>query len=146
MTLRYLLDTSIVSVPVATRPDARVVKRLDIEGPECAIAAPVWHELTYGCRRLPKGTRRTALEAYLRDVVRNAFPVLPYDEAAAEWHGSERARLESVGRPAPFVDGQIAAVAHVHGLILVTANPKDFGRFKGLTVENWAAPSRRRQP
>jgi tRNA(fMet)-specific endonuclease VapC len=138
MTLRYLLDTSIVSVPVSKKPNPRVLKRLDVEGSECAIAAPVWHELTYGCRRLPKGKRRAALEAYLRDVVRTSFPILPYDESAAEWHGEERARLESVGRPAPFVDGQIAAIAHVHGLVLVTLNHQDFNRFHGLTVENWS--------
>ena len=144
MTLRYLLDTSIVSVPVSKRPDPRVLKRLDVHGLECAIAAPVWHELSYGCCRLPKGRRRTALEAYLRDVVRDSFPILPYDEAAAEWHGEERARLESIGRPAPFVDGQIAAIAQVHGLVLVTVNHQDFERFRGLTVESWTKrPTRR---
>jgi tRNA(fMet)-specific endonuclease VapC len=103
----------------------------------------VWHELTYGCRRLPKGKRRSALDAYLRDVVRNSFPILPYDEAAAEWHGEERARLESIGRPAPFVDGQIAAIAHVQGLVLVTINHEDFGRFKELKVENWSTRAKR---
>lgn len=138
MTLRYLLDTGIVSAPVSKTPDPAILKRLDHHGPECAIAAPVWHELTYGCRRLPKGKRRTALEAYLRDVVRGSFPNLPYDEAAATWHGEERARLESLGRPTPFVDGQIAAIAHVHGLVLVTTNDNDFVRFKGLTIENWS--------
>ena len=137
MRLRYLLDTSISS-PVSKMPDPAIVKSLDEHGPECAIAAPVWHELTYGCRRLPKGKRRTAIEAYLRDVVRRSFPNLPYDEAAATWHGEERARLEAVGKPAPFVDGQIAAVAHVHGLVLVTTNEKDFRGFKGLQVENWS--------
>lgn len=138
MTLRYLLDTSVVSVPISKRPNPRVLQRLDVDGAECAIAAPVWHELTYGCRRLSRGKRRTALEVYLRDVVRPSFPILPYDEAAAEWHGEERARLESVGRPAPFVDGQIAAIAHVHGLVLVTGNQQDFERFNGLTLENWS--------
>ena len=140
MRLRYLLDTSIVSSPVSKMPDPAIVKRLDEHGPECAIAAPVWHELTYGCRRLPKGKRRTAIEAYLRDVVRRSFPNLPYDEAAATWHGEERARLEALGKPAPFVDGQIAAVAHVHGLVLVTTNVSHFGRFTGLQVENWSTP------
>lgn len=144
MTLRYLLDTSIVSDPVSRKPDAAIVQRLDEHGPECAIAAPVWHELTYGCRRLPKGKRRAALESYLRDVIRAAFPVLPYDEAAARWHGEERARLEALGRPAPFVDGQIAAIAHANGLILVTTNTKDFARFKELTVENWSQRRARR--
>lgn len=125
-------------MPISKRPNPRVLQRLDVDGAECAIAAPVWHELTYGCRRLSRGKRRTALEVYLRDVVRPSFPILPYDEAAAEWHGEERARLESVGRPAPFVDGQIAAIAHVHGLVLVTGNQQDFERFNGLTLENWS--------
>ena len=104
---------------------------------ECAIAAPVWHELAYGCRRLPKGKRRSALVIYLQDVVRASFPILPYDEIAAVWHAQQRARLEAVGRPPPYVDGQIAAIAHANGLVLVTTNAKDFGRFKDLKVVNW---------
>jgi tRNA(fMet)-specific endonuclease VapC len=135
---RYLLDTSIVSSPVSKRPDPAILKRLEEHGPECAIAAPVWHELIYGCRRLPKGKRRAMLEAYLRDVVRRSFPNLPYDEAAATWHGEERARLEAIGKSAPFVDGQIAAVAHVHRLVLVTTNETHFEGFEGLMVENWS--------
>ena len=87
---------------------------------------------------LAEGEARTALEAYLHDVVQGSFPILPYDEAAATWHGEERARLEALGRPAPFVDGQIAAIAKVHGLVLATTNDKDFARFRGLTVENWS--------
>lgn len=138
MTLQYLLDTSIVSAPVSKTPDPGVLQRLEKHGPECAIAAPVWHELTYGSRRLPKGKRRVALEAYLQDVVHGSFLILPYDEVAATWHGQERARLEALGRPAPYVDGQIAAIAKVNGLVLVTANSRDFVRFKELKVENWA--------
>ena len=56
-----------------------------------------------------------------------------------DWEiGEERARLEEMGRPAPFVDGQIAAIAHVNGLVVATMNDKDFVRFKGLRVENWS--------
>jgi tRNA(fMet)-specific endonuclease VapC len=138
VTLRYLLDTSIVSSPVSRTPNPQIVKRLEEHGHECAIAAPVWHELTYGCRRLPRGKRRDALESYVNDVVRASFPILAYDETAATWHGYERARLESLGRPAPFTDGQIAAIAHANGLVLVTANVKDFARFNELEVRNWS--------
>ena len=134
----YLLDTVIVSAPVSKKPDGSILRRLERHGPECAIAAPVWHELTFGCRRLAKGKRRSALEAYLRDVVRKSFPILPYDEAAAAWHGEERARLEAIGRPMSFVDGQIAAIAHVHSLVLATTNDKHFAHFKTLRVENWS--------
>lgn len=137
MTLRYLLDTSIVSSPISKVPNAEILRHLDSDGQDCAIAAPVWNELTYGCQRLPRGKRRSAIEDFLRDVVLASFSVLPYDEPAAHWHGIERARLEDVGRPAPYVDGQIAAVAVVNELILVTANTKDFKRFKGIKLENW---------
>ena len=141
MTIRYLLDTSIVSSPISKVPNAGIVKQLAAKGHECAIAAPVWHELTYGCHRLPRGKRRAALETYLQDVVLASFPVLAYDEPAAHWHGRERARLEELGRPAPHVDGQIAAIAFVNDLALVTVNVKDFARFKNVVVENWSKRS-----
>ncbi len=138
MTVRYLLDTSIVSSPISKVPIPAIVKQLESNGHECAIAAPVWHELTYRCHRLPRGKRRTALETYLQDVVLASFPVLAYDEAAARWHGHERARLEGLGRPAPYVDGQIAAIARVNELVLVTVNVKDFAGFNDVAVENWS--------
>jgi tRNA(fMet)-specific endonuclease VapC len=141
MSLLYLLDTSIISSPISKTPNPGIIRRLEVQGHECAIAAPVWHELTYGCQRLPRGKRRTVLETYLRDVIKPSFPILPYDEAAANWHGRERARLEDIGRPAPYVDGQIAAIACVNELVLVTVNVKDFAGYKGLEIESWANSS-----
>ena len=138
MTLRFLLDTSIVSAPMAREPSAAITRRLARHAAECAIAAPVWHELVYGCRRLPRGRRRAALEAYLEQVVGPAFPILPYDEAAAAWHGAERARLERLGTPAPHVDGQIAGIARSAGLVLVTTNTRHFSRFSGLQLADWS--------
>jgi tRNA(fMet)-specific endonuclease VapC len=132
-----------VSSPVSKEPSPEIIKQLEKRGHECAIGAPVWHELTYGCHRLPRGKRRTALETYLEEVVRLSFTVLPYDEAAAAWHGRERARLEGLGRPAPYVDGQIAAIAYANDLILVTANTRDFAPFKDLQLENWFKPRAR---
>ena len=73
MTLRYLLDTSIVSAPMTKTPPPHLIKR-----------------------------------------------------------------LEALGRPAPFVDGQIAAIAHANGLALITLNVKDFARFKELDVADWS--------
>lgn len=144
MTVRYLLDTGIVSSPASKVPNPEIVKRLERHGHESAIAAPVWHELTFGWRRLPAGKRKDALEAYLRDVVQASFPVLPYDEAAASWHGAERARLEASGRPAPYADGQIASIAQVNGLVLVTLNAGDFSRFNELELRDWSRHGARR--
>lgn len=134
---RFLLDTSTVSAAIWKEPDPAVLAQLNEHGGECAIGAPVWHELRFGMRRLPKGKRRATLESFLEEVVRATLPILPYDERAAEWHGEERARLERAGRSAPFVDGQIAAIAVTSGIPLVTANPTDFKWFKGLLVLNW---------
>lgn len=134
---RFLLDTSTVSAVVWKIPDRAVLTRLTEHGGECAICAPVWHELQFGVQRLPRGERRIALERFLEEVVRATLPVLPYDERAAEWHGAERARLERSGKKPPFVDGQIAAVAVTSGIPLITANPGDFKSFKGLVVQNW---------
>ena len=97
----------------------------------------VWHELTYGVERLPQGRKRDFLARYLADVVRPTLSILPYGEAAAYWHGQERARLEALGRPRPFVDGMIAATAVTRSLILVTRNVPDFRDYDGLRIENW---------
>lgn len=137
MTLRYLLDTSVISEPVTKRPAQAIIDRLDKLGSQCAIAAPVWHELQYGCEKLPTGIRRDALRDYLANVVNTSFPILPYDDAAALRHAMERARLERAGKTAPFVDGQIASIALIHNLALVTRNVRDFVSFAGLRVEDW---------
>ncbi|HEY8172015.1 MAG TPA: PIN domain-containing protein, partial [Dehalococcoidia bacterium] len=102
MRLRYLLDTSTLSAAISAKPNRIILRRLTQRGPQCAIAAIVWNELIYGCERLEAGKRKTELEAYLQDVVLKSFPILPYDEAAATWHGVERARQERAGRPAPY--------------------------------------------
>lgn len=60
----------------------------------------------------------------------------PYDEAAAETFGRIRAEQRSRGRPIPPLDVQIAAIAHLHRLILLTAD-RHFHFIEGLTVENW---------
>jgi tRNA(fMet)-specific endonuclease VapC len=79
---RFLLDTSTISEPMKKAPDEAMVAKIEAHAHQCVLAAPVWHELRYGCRLLPSGKRRTALEAYLREVVYTSFPILPYDATA----------------------------------------------------------------
>ncbi len=49
----------------------------------------------------------------------------------------EHARLTSLEKTPSFVDGQIAAIARVNGLILVTRNVPDFNYFSALNIQNW---------
>ena len=137
MTLKYLLDTNVVSEPLRPNPPARLLRRLRRHEGEAAIPSIVWHELQCGCARLPKSRRKAAIERYLDEVVLASFPILDYGRVAAEWHAVERARLEAAGKTPPFVDGQIAAIASVNDLVLVTANKADFREFKGLRVQSW---------
>ena len=135
--MKYLLDTNIVSECVKTIPNASVLHKIEKHEHEIVTAAPVWHELQYGCRRLPRSRKRKIIESFLNDVVRENMLILPYDDRAAEWHARERARLSSKGKMPPFVDGQIAAIAKVNGLVLVTRNVQDYEPFSGLKTENW---------
>lgn len=133
----YLLDTNVISETLRARPDVRVMERLREHEGEIAIAAIVWHELWFGCLRLPSSTRRHRIEYYLKEVIAATVPVLPYDERAALWHSQERVRLAQIGRTPPFADGQIAAVAATNSLTLVTFNQADYAAFQGLRMEDW---------
>ena len=133
-----MLDTNVLSEPVKSQPNERVLASLAEHDGELATCAIVWHEMRYGAARLPASRKRIAIEAYLEEAVRGTLPILPYDEEAAAWHAAERARLGKRGRLPSAADGQIAAVARVNDLILVTANVKDFRRFRDLRVENWS--------
>jgi tRNA(fMet)-specific endonuclease VapC len=137
ISVRYLLDTNVLSEPARPRPEPSVMQRLLAHKDDVATTAPAWQELLYGYHRAPDSRRREFLGRYLNDIVRTEIPILPYDAAAAEWHAAERARLVTVGRTPQFADGQIAAIAATNDLTLVTANWADFRHFDGLQVEDW---------
>ncbi len=103
---------------------------------DAAIAAVTWHELRYGVARLDPGRRRDALETFAR-ALPTRYPVLSYDRKAAGWHAHEHACLERAGTVPSFADGQIAATAATHGLVLVTRNVWDFEDFDGIDIESW---------
>jgi len=135
--MRYLLDTNVLSEAVKTNPDTAVMKQFEMHQHDMVTAAPVWHELQFGYHLLRISRKKEIIASFLDDIVRRTIPILPYDERAAEWHAKERARLSSKGVTCPFVDGQIAAVAKVNGLILVSRNIDDFKHFPEIKLENW---------
>jgi len=137
VSLRFLLDTNAISEPLKPVPNDAFLRRFRLHGAEMAISVTTWHEALFGMFRLPEGRKRRHVRDYLFDVIAATLPILPYDAAAAQWHAEERARLGARGRNVPFADGQVAAVARVHNLTVVTANVKDFQFFAKLPVENW---------
>jgi tRNA(fMet)-specific endonuclease VapC len=104
---------------------------------EICTAAPILHEMRYGLARLPKGKRKQVLTGFFDSILDQLIDVLPYDREAALWHALERARLSRQGLTPPHIDGQIAGIAAVNGLTLITRNVNDFSNFADLKVENW---------
>ena len=135
--MKYLLDTNVLSEAVKTTPDKHVMAMIKNHQDEIVTASPVWHELLYGLLRLPASRKSELIESYLCNVIEQNMDILPYDERAAGWHAEQRARLTSLGKMPAFVDGQIAAIANVNSLVLVTRNTSDFNMFSGLKVQNW---------
>ncbi|RCJ16255.1 twitching motility protein PilT [Nostoc sp. ATCC 43529] len=136
MSLKFLLDTNILSEPARPIPNANVLHQLDIHKSEVAISSVAVHELLHGCLRLPESKRREYLRNYIYESVLN-LPIFDYDLKAAQWHAQERVRLSQIGKTPAFVDGQIASIAYSNNLILVTNNISDFEFFNGLSIENW---------
>lgn len=137
MTVLYLLDTNVISETLKPSPNKDVLSKLKRNQLSLAVPSPVWHELLFGCYRLPVSNKRRAIEEYLHQVVAATMPIYPYDEHSAAWHAAERARLGACGLTPPFVDGQIASIAKVNDLTLVTFNVSDYKHFPGVKVEDW---------
>lgn len=132
----YLLDTNVVSELAKRAPDRGVESRVRARQTACAIGAPTIEELAFGVARLPASAKRDMLAGWLEGVSAG-FVLLPYDANCAMWLGREWARLAALGRPAPRTDGEIAAIAILNDLTLVTRNAADFRSFAGLRVESW---------
>ncbi len=73
MTLRYLLDTNIISEPIRPLPNANVMTQLMEAKSTVAIASIVWQEVLLGCYRMPDSKRRRAIEAYLQEEVKGGM-------------------------------------------------------------------------
>lgn len=99
---------------------------------ELAISSTVLGELCYGAYASQRQSDNLArLAAFVSQTT-----VYPFDEAAAWRFGQICAEQRRKGRSIPTADAQIAAVAQLHGLTLLT-DDQHFEWINGLAVENW---------
>ncbi len=140
---RYMLDTDTCSY-IMKRSNRTVVKRLRaVPVADVCISVITRSELLYDVEVSPRREQdreqdATALRAFLPHV-----DVLEFPDAAAAHSAEIRADLKTRGRMIGANDLFIAAHARTIGLRLVTNNTAEFGRVKGLTLENWTLPVRR---
>ena len=131
--MTFLFDTNAV-IAVLRDPSGTVAQRLRRQSPgDVAVSAVVLHELYWGAYRSVR------VEHNLAQVDGLAFPVLDLDLADAREAGRLRAELAAVGLPIGGYDLLIAGQGRARRLIFVTANPREFERVAGLSVEDWAA-------
>jgi tRNA(fMet)-specific endonuclease VapC len=132
----YCFDTDVLSATMRRDPSLPLIRRLaQVPAPEQFTTAITMGELLYGASRRDSAR----LNRQVRELIRGALTVLPFDESAAEVYGPLRARLEAEGRPLDEPDLRIASIALSRDLTLVTANVRHFARIPGLKVENWLA-------
>ena len=136
---RYMLDTDTCSY-IMKRSNQNVVKRLRaVPVADICISVITKSELLYGVEVSPRQVQdATALEAFLPHI-----EVLEFPDAAATHYARIRGDLKKRGQMIGANDLFIAAHARSLGLRLVTNNTAEFGRVKGLTLENWTLPIRR---
>ncbi len=129
----YLLDTNHVSKLLDGHPTLRG-RLLDAEqaGHDLSISTTVLAELYFAAYCSERQARNLQRVEQLVAQVR----LWVFDNDAAEEFGRIRAELRRKGRPIPPMDAQIAAVARLHGLTVLTAD-QHFSFVDGLAVENW---------
>src|SRR5262245_9213765 len=138
---RFMLDTDTCSY-IMKRSHPAVLKRLQsVPVADVCMSVVTRAELLYGVEVSPRHTQDAASLA--------AF--LPYVEAldlttdTAIHYAEIRADLKKRGAMIGANDLFIAAHARARGLTLVTNNLAEFERVRGLSLENWTLPSRRRR-
>ncbi len=139
--MSFLLDTTVVSEWVKTRPNRGVVAWLaDIDEDRVFISVVTLAELRHGIERMGASSRRKRLDEWLREELPARFEgrVLSIDGIIADGWGKVVARSEAAGRPIGAMDAFIAATAEAHGMTLVTRNTSDFEASLKHVINPWA--------
>lgn len=129
----YLLDTNHAPrLMDGDEPILSRVRRSLADGVLFFLPITVVGELYYAVY----ASRRVRNNLARLQALRVLASTLPFDEAAAEEYGRIQAELRARDRPIPGTDAQIAAVARLHGLTVLTAD-RHVGFVKGLETANW---------
>lgn len=133
-----VIDTNVLSEPLRTRPEPRVLAWLSTVSGEVGLTSISVGEILTGVRRFPAGRRRDGLLAEVeRSFGTYAALVMPYDEPAARTYAAMNESRRVAGHPLSVEDGMIAAICRSRGLALATRNTKDFHGLGLELVDPW---------
>ena len=113
-----VVDTNVVSEPMKTGGNPVVQTWLDCQIAETlclTVTSP--SERPAGIESLPAGRRKDGLGDALDDLLAGLFGgrILPFDQQAAVTYAAVVGCARAAGRAISIADGQIAAIAAVHG-------------------------------
>jgi toxin FitB len=125
----YLFDTAVISEGQKPKPNAALARWLaSALVSQTYITTVNLGEIRYGIALLPKGRRREELDRWLSQELIPRFRdrIIAFDSLAALAWSDILANAARRGTKMPRVDAQIAAMAKVHSLTLVTRNSRHF--------------------
>lgn len=133
MATRYLLDTNTIIAARKGEPASLMNKLAGLAAERLCLSSIVLSELLTGAEksRDPVRVRKDVM------ALTESFELLPFTAEDAAAYARLRAALESKGKPIGPMDMLIAAQAASRGLVVVTANLREFQRVAGLKCENW---------
>ena len=135
-----VLDTNVVSEPIKPKGNPAVQAWLDQQLAETLyLTATSLSELLVGIEILPDGKRKEGLGAALAELLAGLFEsrILPFDQQAAMAYGPLVGRARADGRIITVADGQIAAIAAVHGFTVATRDTEPFEAAGVPVVNPW---------
>ena len=132
----YMLDTDICIYIIKKKPASALEYFRRLQPGELAMSAITFAELMNGAKKSRRVEENTAKLNELAELLE----IRSFDKNAAIAYGNVRSDLESKGMVIGGNDLLIAAHALSLNLTLVTNNEREFGRVKGLKIENWANP------
>ncbi|MCY1283686.1 Toxin FitB [compost metagenome] len=135
-----LLDTNVLSELMRAKPDPNVIAWVDAQrSSDLVICSITVAEILYGIARMPDGKRKDGLYAVATAMFDEDFAgnILPFDVDAAVHYADLVAASEERGTIADMADGQIAAIARLHGARIVTRNVRHFEAFDVPLVNPW---------
>ena len=130
---KYMLDTDIC-IFITRKSEPSLLERIEsVPLEQQCISVVTLAELLYGVQ---VSSKKKANQEVI-DLFAQHIEVLEWTPDAAKHYAEIRADLKKKGQQLGSNDLLIAAHARSIGAVIVTNNVKDFGRVKGLKLENW---------
>jgi hypothetical protein len=124
-----ILDTNVIFEPMKPRADPAVAAWLDRQEAETLfLTATNLSEVLLGIELLPDGKRKRGMSVAMRELLERLFEnrFLEFDREAAAAYAVLVSRASSKGIAISVADGQIAAIAAVHGFAVATRDTEPF--------------------